>query len=170
MLKILGLFCLFISSLCILPNDECAVEKCISCPNSTDICDECSPEYYLTSNNTCDDCTINCAKCSGPEVSDCQQCINKYALDDDGLCMLTDIENCLKLNFERTECRECIKGYSFNGDDSCIERECKVAGCTSCPDKDTECRRCNDEYFLTNKTCGSCAVNCRICTDDKVEK
>ena len=63
MKSILLVFLIISSILCQTPNDNCTVEKCVSCPQDPKICTACADEYYLD-NNTCQDCAINCKKCS----------------------------------------------------------------------------------------------------------
>ncbi|MCQ2817258.1 MAG: hypothetical protein MJ252_08340, partial [archaeon] len=147
---------------------NCNIEKCISCPSSPDVCEKCSAEYYLV-NNTCDDCTINCAECSGPEVSDCKRCVNGYALDDDNICVNIGVDYCLYTTLDRKGCRQCIEGYTLNSEGKCIQQSCLVEHCSSCPDSPDKCLSCSDEYFLSNNICYDCSTNCRKCTDSSIE-
>ncbi len=68
-------FCVRCSRGYFLVNGVCSPcqPDCLRC-NSTLVCTECSPGYYLAVNSTCVPCYETCRHCVGPEMDRCTRC------------------------------------------------------------------------------------------------
>ena len=96
---------------------EPQINQCLLCPlectscNSTEICLDCIPAYYLD-NNTCIACGDFCLNCTNS--SECTLCLDTYTVSN-GVCVAcpTNCSQCTIFNGTAT-CNECVPSFFLN--------------------------------------------------------
>ena len=128
----------------------------------------------------CEDCSINCASCSGSATT-CTSCSSPNPVLNNGICeecpdgqYASDLDtceycnrNCLTCIADSTICSSCEYGYYLDDDFTCkyCDRSCSVCDGSSIFD----CLSCFDGYYLTeSNTCESCSSNCLTCSNNPI--
>ena len=126
--------------------DYCTGSSCIKCETG----------YYL-SEQSCNQCPLDCADCLGP--STCTDCVSgRYGAQ----CETTCRDACLDCD-SSSKCTECIPGR--------FGQYCQLYCPLGCIDivcnKDTgKCLEgCRHGYYLNGDDCSRCPENCARCSD-----
>ncbi|BFU25081.1 tyrosine kinase, putative [Entamoeba histolytica HM-1:IMSS-B] len=143
-----------IESFC-LSIDE--IYGCLECSNSN-------------SYGNCDDCPLNCNKCSidSNGIKNCSLCSSNYELYH-GECVSSSLLHCKSYDFIQRICRKCDDGYyNYNG-------ECTICpeGCEFCylnAKQQVSCNKCSKGYYkkINNDIilCELTINNCKIYQED----
>lgn len=129
---------------------------CSTC-NSSTVCYECNPGFYLAS-NACTSCLSlfpGCIACNG---TSCLLCDLDYFKTGGGNCSLCSIANCLRCT-SSSLCIACAQGFfvAAAGGASCTA--CNSV-CSACYNTATNCSSCIRGYYLNVNTCTACSSYC----------
>ena len=135
----------YTADFCSPPLTGCAV------PISTNLCQTCSPNYYLALNSTCVPCATGCSSCS--DAFTCYACQSGYFMNLITRVCMSCGTNCTSC-FSATNCTGCKSGNTLVG------TSCKICTTTS---GGAVCN-CPYGYFWNGFACSSCGAGCAICT------
>ncbi|KAL4508729.1 hypothetical protein ABPG73_006115, partial [Tetrahymena malaccensis] len=121
---------------------QCSLE-CNSCQDSK-TCSDCLENFFLTSDNTCQQCYPNCLTCNGKNPNQCLTCQNALVLKTDKSC-------------------GCQPGYFVDSSNkssiqyTCFQQQPNSTYCYNgkCYDCDSFCSSCNGP---SNTNCTQCKV------------
>ena len=161
---------------------EACSSQCSKCASAgAGKCDSgsCADRYVLDADSKeCKACAANCESCSsnGAGLCDKNRCDDFYAWDETSMLCLKCPDNC----------NECEVGAS--GSTECLENKCQDyyglkdsdKKCHACPNEcirctdhkdetdsftgNLRCTACDDYFTLNSNLCGSCPMNCAVCT------
>ncbi|EAR82808.2 hypothetical protein TTHERM_01081680 (macronuclear) [Tetrahymena thermophila SB210] len=123
---------------------------------------------FQCTNFTCDP---TCKTCSASnDANKCTSCnTGHYLSSNPGQCTAcTPSLNCKECSDSST-CKTCQTGYTLQIDGSCkqpCDQSCKTC---STPQDATQCTSCNDGYYLSGSsvgTCSKCPSGCTSCTSN----
>ena len=171
-------------------------EYCINHYNETTSCNLCDEHFTLESDCTqCEahfTLESDCTKCEAHFTldSDCTQCEINYDIS-------TNCTSCINQFDYSTNCQDCLKGfYGDNCNEECekgcnttinnckkengyceecylsyygekCENKSEIEHCISFNKENGECLKCEETYYLTDKKCEACSINCNnsLCED-----
>ena len=113
--------------------------KCLTCIDSTPLCDSCNPEYYLSPSLLCLACPPGCSICSNS--STCQTCNTNFYLTANLACSpcTIGVSACTISTIS-----SCMTGYYLLGGGICAK--C-IENCESC-NNSVGCVGCEDGYYV----------------------
>ncbi|KAL4503557.1 hypothetical protein ABPG73_017300 [Tetrahymena malaccensis] len=145
---------------------QCDVQQCNSCDSSVQICDQCSEQFYLSSNQLkcvsqcqtdeyldktlkmCKKCSLNCTKCQSDQI--CLECKSPFQLNDKNKCIQCDSSH--YFDFQSKTCVFCdILNGNFIQNNVC--KKCNYT-CQTCSGISiSECLTCPTNRFLYMNRC-----------------
>ncbi len=87
------------------------ITGCSQCPNSVNICTQCSNGYML-SGGKCYPCVTGCSQCPN-NINVCTQCFKGYLLSS-GKCYPCSDSNCVLCPDNVSTCTQCFNGYTVS--------------------------------------------------------
>ena len=149
--------------------EQCGIENCAACPQSSSKCSACFPRFYPESSSDITSCLRcqdeNCTSCS--YAGNCLQCQEGFWPKEEPNCVGCPDSNCLVCDQSIGKCHACKTGYFLDLQRNCVKCSDNCVACYGLG----KCFACKKGYYMNyddgKLICLPCKAGCSFCPNDQ---